>query len=77
MWAQHSVVDSFELPRGAIGVVGDVRRDVPAVSCAVKRRVERVERFVGVEHFRVLVEDFAEERGSASLIRHDDDVLGC
>jgi len=64
-----------QLPRGAVGIVGDVGRDVPAGRRGVERRVEAVERLVGVEHFRVLVEDFAEERRAASLIRQHDHVL--
>jgi len=62
-------------PGAAVRIISDIRRDVPAGSCAVERWVERVERFVGIERVRVQVEDVAEERRSTSLIRQDDDIL--
>jgi len=79
LWLWVSKIEARKrfAPSATVRIVGDVRRDVPAGSCSVERRVERVERFIGVKDFRVLVENFAEERRSASLIRQDDNVLCC
>jgi len=78
LWLWVSKIEARKrfAPSATVRIVGDVRRDVPAGSCSVERRVERVERFVGVESVRIQVEDVAEERRPASLVRHDDNVLG-
>jgi len=68
--------NASSLPSAAVRIVGDVGRNVPAGNCSVESRVERVERLVGVERVRVQIEDVAQERRAASLIRQDHDVLG-
>jgi len=55
---------------------GDVGRHVPAGTCAIERRVERVKRLEHVERRRVWVEHLPEERRTAALVRQDDHRLG-
>jgi len=64
-------------PGTAVRIISDIGRNAPARMYAVESRIDRVERLVGVERVWVQVEDAAEERRSASLIRQDDDVFRC
>jgi len=64
-------------PDTAVHIVSDVRGNAPARVYAIESRIDRVERLVGVKRVWVQVEDVAEERRSASLIRQDDDILRC
>ena len=62
-------------PVSSVPVMGDVRRNAPAVVDAVHGDVESVERLEEVERVRVETEHVADERRPAALVGQDDERL--